>query len=51
MTTAKQIDSFLARYSPEIAAQARACLKIMRSRLPHSYEMVYDNYNAPVFGN
>jgi hypothetical protein len=49
MTAAKQIDSFLAKYSSEIAAQARACLKIMRMRLPHSFEMVYDNYNALVF--
>lgn len=50
MTPAKQIDSFLAKYTPKNAAQAKACLKKLRKLLPHSFEMVYDNYNALVFG-
>ena len=50
MTAAKQIDSFLAKYTPEIAAQGRACLKKMRKRLPHAIEMVYDYSHQLVIG-
>jgi hypothetical protein len=46
----KQLDSFLAKYNPEIASLARRALAIMRKRLPGSLEMVYDNYNALVIG-
>ena len=46
----KQLDGFLDKYLPEIAAQARACLKILRSRLPGAVQLVYDNYNALVIG-
>jgi hypothetical protein len=46
----KQLDGFLAKYSPEIAAQARAMLATMRQRLPGTTELVYDNYNALVIG-
>jgi hypothetical protein len=41
---------FIARYSPEVAALARAALGTMRERLPGAIEMVYDNYNALVVG-
>ena len=47
---AKQLDGFIARYTPEIAAQARAAIATMRERLPGAIEMVYDNYNALVIG-
>jgi hypothetical protein len=46
----KQLDSFLAKYNPEIEALARSTLVKMRKRLPGSIEMVYDNYNALVIG-
>jgi hypothetical protein len=46
----KQLDSFLAKYNPEIASLARRALVIMRKRLTGSLEMVYDNYNALVIG-
>jgi Domain of unknown function (DU1801) len=46
----KQIDSFLAKYTPEIEKLARAALAKMRKRLPNAIEFVYDNYNALVFG-
>jgi hypothetical protein len=46
----KQLDSFLAKYNPEIALLARRALVIMRKRLLGSLEMVYDNYNALVIG-
>ncbi len=46
----KQLDGFLDKYLPEIAAEARACLKIMRTRLPGAVQLVYDNYNGLVIG-
>jgi len=45
-----QFAEFLAKYSAEIAALARAVLRKMRSRLPGAIEPVYDNYNALVVG-
>ena len=45
-----RLDRFLAKYSPDIAALARAALAKMRARLPGAVEMVYDNYNALVIG-
>jgi hypothetical protein len=47
---AKQLASFLARFSPPIAAQARAARAKLRTLLPGAIEMVYDNYNALVIG-
>jgi hypothetical protein len=46
----RQLDSFLAKYDPAIAAFARRVLVNMRRRLPGAIEMVYDNYNALVIG-
>jgi hypothetical protein len=46
----QELDGFLDKYLPEIAAQARACLKILRTRLPGAVQMVYDNYNGLVIG-
>jgi hypothetical protein len=48
MTPAEQLEKFLARYDPAIAAQARAALKKLRRLLPKALELVYDNYNALV---
>jgi hypothetical protein len=47
---ATQLDSFLAKYDPEIAAFARRALAKMRKLVPGAIEMVYDNYNALVIG-
>jgi hypothetical protein len=46
----EQLATFLAKYTPAIAAQARALRKRMQARYPHAHEMVYDNYNALVIG-
>ncbi len=46
----RQLDTFLDRYSPPVAALARDCLKKMRARLPGAVQLVYDNYNALVIG-
>ncbi|MBI3893663.1 MAG: hypothetical protein HY303_19255 [Candidatus Wallbacteria bacterium] len=45
---AKQLESFLSRYDPKIAVQARGALAILRKRMPGAIELVYDNYNALV---
>ena len=41
-----QLDGFIAKYSPDVAAVARAALIRMRRLLPGAVELVYDNYNA-----
>ena len=45
-----QLESFLAKYTPEVAAEAVASLERLRARVPGAVEMVYDNYNALVIG-
>jgi hypothetical protein len=45
-----QLDGFLDKFTPEVAAQARAALRKMRARLPGALELVYDNYNALAIG-
>ena len=46
----KQLDSFLAKYSPEIKTIARRTLTKMRKLVPGAIEMVYDNFNWLVIG-
>ena len=50
MTAKQQLDSFLAKYDPEIAKSARRALAKMRKHLPGAVEVVYDNYNALAIG-
>ena len=45
-----QLDSFLAKYDPEVEAFARRALAKMRKLVPGAIEMVYDNYNWLVIG-
>jgi hypothetical protein len=45
-----QLDSFLDKYDPEVAAFARRALAKMRKLVPGAIEMVYDNYNALAIG-
>jgi hypothetical protein len=45
-----RIDTFLAKYTPEIEAQLREARARLRAAFPRGVEMVYDNYNALVFG-
>jgi hypothetical protein len=45
-----QLDSFLSKYDPGVAAFARRVLKKMRRIVPGAIEMVYDNYNWLVIG-
>jgi hypothetical protein len=46
----KQLAGFMAKYTPEVAAKAKAILERMRELLPGAIELVYDNYNALVIG-
>jgi len=50
MDAEAQLDSFMARYSPEVAADARQALAALQARLPTATRLVYDNYNALVIG-
>lgn len=50
MTPKQQLNSFLKKYDPTIAATAKRALAKMRKRLPGAVEIVYDNYNALAIG-
>jgi hypothetical protein len=50
VTAGQQLEKFLAKYDPAIAAQAKKALAKMRKLVPGAVEMVYDNYNALVIG-
>jgi hypothetical protein len=45
-----ELERFIDRYNPEIAALARAARAKMCKLLPHAVQLVYDNYNALVIG-
>lgn len=45
-----QVESFVAKYSPAIAAELRAARGRLQALFPRGHELVYDNYNALVFG-
>jgi hypothetical protein len=47
---ARQVETFLARFSPEVRAVARPVLAAMRRRLPGATELVYDNYGVLAIG-
>jgi len=45
-----QLAGFLAKFTPQIAAQTEAVLARLRTQLPNALELVYDNYNALAIG-
>lgn len=45
-----QLDGFLAKFLPEVAALARSLLAAMTARIPGAQILVYDNYNALAIG-
>jgi hypothetical protein len=45
-----QIAGFLGKYSPELEAQLKDARRRLRKLFPRGYELVFDNYNALVFG-
>jgi len=50
MTPQQQLDLFIDRFSPEVAANARAAIAMVSARLPGAVILVYDNYNALAIG-
>ncbi len=45
-----RVDAFLAKYAPAIEAQLRDARSRLRALFPRGYELVFDNFNALVFG-
>jgi hypothetical protein len=50
MTPRQQLESFIAKFSDDVAAIARTAVKKMRARYPSANILVYDNYNALAIG-
>jgi hypothetical protein len=50
MNAKRQLDTFLAKYSPDVASDARRAMAFLDKRLPTATRLVYDNYNALVVG-
>ena len=48
--TEARIEAFVSKYTPAIAAQLRDARRRLRAHFPRGVEMVFDNYNALVFG-
>jgi hypothetical protein len=49
-TPRAQLDTFISKYSPTVAADGRAALAKLRRLVPGAVELVYDNYNFLVVG-
>jgi hypothetical protein len=45
-TAQQQLDRFIDRFTPEVAAQTRRAVAAVSARLPGATILVYDNYNA-----
>lgn len=45
-----EINAFLSKYNPPIEAQLRDARARLRAYFPRGFELVFDNYNALVFG-
>jgi hypothetical protein len=45
-----QIKGFVDKFDPAVARMARSCRTALRRRFPTATELVYDNYQALVFG-
>jgi len=50
MTPKQQLDSFIDRFTPQVAAQTRSAFAWMRRKFPGATVLVYDNYNALAIG-
>jgi hypothetical protein len=46
----RQLDIFIDKFTPEVAALARVLLAKMKARIPGTQILVYDNYNALAIG-
>ena len=50
MTAQEQLDGFIDKFTPEIAATIRRAVAMVSARLPGATILVYDNYNALAIG-
>lgn len=50
LSTERQLAAFIDKFTPNVAAIARASLRKMQQRLPSATRLVYDNYNALAIG-
>ncbi len=50
MTARQKLNSYIDRYTPEIAKLAHAAFAWMRKKFPGATVLVYDNYNALAIG-
>jgi hypothetical protein len=50
MDAEAQLDAFIDKFTPEVAALSRQLLAKMQARIPGATIMVYDNYNALAIG-
>ena len=46
----RQLDTFIDKFTPHVAALSRALLEKMKARIPGAQILVYDNYNALAIG-
>jgi hypothetical protein len=46
----EQLDGFIDKFTPEVAALTRALLAKAKARIPGAQILVYDNYNALAIG-
>lgn len=50
MDAQEQLDSFIDKFTPEVAALTRTLLAKMKKRIPGACILVYDNYNSLAIG-
>jgi hypothetical protein len=50
VTPQEQLDGFIDKFAPEIAATIRRAVAMVSARLPGATILVYDNYNALAIG-
>ena len=50
MDAEAQLDGFIDKFTPEVAALTRNLIEKMKRRVPGATIMVYDNYNALAIG-
>ena len=50
MDAETELNGFIDRYSPDVAADGRRALAFLGACLPTATQLVYDNYNALVIG-
>ena len=50
MDAQRQLDGFIDKFTPQVAALTRALLERMKARIPGAQILVYDNYNTLAIG-